>query len=92
LLADPALPGGGDDGSATQDPVPIPPYAPSECEAKYKGLDSLITYLDDVPVYCSSIYTIDVLAKLLDSTITKYNDVKNDYDGKFGYYAGYINQ
>lgn len=35
---------------------------------------------------------MDALAKLLDSTLEKYNDVKEDYDGKFGYYAQYINE
>lgn len=65
---------------------------PASCEAEYADLDAVVNDLDNIPSYCVSLYLIDAMSTMLDTVLDDYNEAKEDYDGKFGYYAGYIEE
>jgi GH18 family chitinase len=62
------------------------------CTEKYEDLDQVVEAANagEIPSSCRSNYIIAAMDKLLGEAITQYEDVNNNYDGKFGYYADYI--
>jgi chitinase len=61
------------------------------CDGEYGTLDDLVSKKDNISPRCASQYMLVAIGTLLDDTLTSYDSVKNDYDGKFGYYSQYIN-
>ena len=67
--------------------------SPSGCELTFEDLDHLSRWASTglIPPHCRSIYLLSAMEKMLDKVISQYKDTSNNYDGKFGYYAEYIN-
>ncbi|KAK0651160.1 hypothetical protein B0T16DRAFT_453662 [Cercophora newfieldiana] len=65
---------------------------PGGCTLEFDDLAHVSQYASAglIPSWCRATYVIGALGKLLGSTINAYNDVKNNYDGKFGRYAEYV--
>jgi chitinase len=80
-----------DDGDG-EDDSDIDNAEDEDCIQEYANLDALVADINNVASVCAAEYAIGTMATLLDETLTKYDEIKNDYDGKFGYYAGYIDE
>lgn len=63
-----------------------------ECDKEYASFSDLVADVDNVPGVCAAEYAISTMAGMLDNTLKSYDEIKKDYDGKFGYYAGYIDE
>jgi hypothetical protein len=48
--------------------------------------------LDNVAGVCAAEYAVGTMSTLLDETLKKFDEIKQDYDGKFGYYASWIDE
>jgi chitinase len=66
-------------------------YPDLSCDKEYEDLDALEKDADNIPSYCAPLYILTAMGTLLNDTLKKYDEVKNDYDGKFKYYEQYIN-
>ncbi|KAH7152614.1 hypothetical protein EDB81DRAFT_789377 [Dactylonectria macrodidyma] len=66
--------------------------SPVDCKLSFDNIDKVLEGADagDIPSSCRSLYVLAAMEKLLEDSITSYEDVDNNYDGKFGYYAEYI--
>jgi chitinase len=80
-----------DDGDG-EDNADIDNEHDEDCIQEYANLDALVADINNVASVCAAEYAIGTMATLLDETLKKYDEIKNDYDGKFGYYAGYIDE
>jgi hypothetical protein len=54
------------------------------CIQQYANLDALVADINNVAPVCAAEYAVGTMATLLDDTLKKYDEIKNDYDGKFG--------
>jgi chitinase len=70
----------------------IPSVEDANCIQIYANLDALVADLDNVAGVCAAEYAVGTMGALLDETLKKYDDIKKDYDGKFGYYASWIDE
>jgi chitinase len=77
--------GGDDDGVSGERPI-------MECTADYVDLDAVARDADNMPANCWAQYILGTLSSTLDGVLQQYNEVVQDYDGKFGYYAEYVNE
>jgi chitinase len=66
-------------------------YPSFRCDKTYDNLDALEKDAGNFPENCAPLYTLLAMEQLLNDTLAKYDEVKNDYDGKFKYYEQYIN-
>ncbi|KAI0545346.1 hypothetical protein F4679DRAFT_561711 [Xylaria curta] len=66
--------------------------SPSDCPLIFNDLDHVMQYATAhlIPSFCRSIYVLGAMGQMLDSVIAEYEDTNNNYDGKFKYYAEYI--
>jgi hypothetical protein len=55
-----------------------------DCIQEYANLDALVADINNVVFVCAAEYAVGTMATLPDDTLKKYNEIKNDYDGKFG--------
>ncbi|KAL3480972.1 hypothetical protein BJX99DRAFT_253957 [Aspergillus californicus] len=58
---------------------------PGEDEDDHYGADTMFE-----SCRCRNVYIAEVLGKMLDAALAKYNNVNNGYDGKFNTYARYM--
>jgi hypothetical protein len=56
-----------------------------------QNLDAVEKDFSNIPPECAPLYILIAMGTLLNDTLNKYDEVKHDYDGKFGYYKQYIN-
>ncbi|KAL5425231.1 hypothetical protein PMIN04_002728 [Paraphaeosphaeria minitans] len=62
-----------------------------ECDGDYDDLDAVVEDKANIQPHCTSEHLLVAMDGLLNDTLKKYDDVKNDYNGKFKYYSEYIN-
>jgi chitinase len=63
-----------------------------DCIQEYANLDALVADLDNVAGVCAAEYAVGTMSTLLNETLKKFDEIKQDYDGKFGYYASWIDE
>lgn len=63
-----------------------------DCDKEYASFNDLVADINNVPSVCAAEYAIGTMSGMLDETLKQYDEIKKDYDGKFGYYAGYIDE
>ena len=65
----------------------------ADCSLEFNDLDHVFQYASSflLPPYCRSIYLLSAMSKMLDTVIAQYKNTSNNYEGKFKYYAEYIN-
>jgi hypothetical protein len=56
----------------------------------FANLDEIDEIAGDIPPYCAAVYTLDVLWKMLEDALVRFEAAKDGYDGKFGTYKEYV--
>jgi hypothetical protein len=74
----------GDDEDEDEDDDDIDNAEDENCIQQYANLDALVADINNVAPVCAAGYAVRTMATLLDDTLKKYDEIKNDYDGKFG--------
>lgn len=63
-----------------------------QCTADYADLDAVANDAANIPSRCWARYILESLDTMLTDVMKRYDDVAQDYDGKFHYYADYVNE
>ncbi|KFY17053.1 hypothetical protein V492_00913 [Pseudogymnoascus sp. VKM F-4246] len=68
------------------------PYDTPTCTQTFDDMRGLavLSLTGRVPDVCRPVYALGAMATMLDGIIANYSEVRNNYDGKFGYYEQYI--
>ena len=72
-----------DDGDG-EDDGDIDNAEDEDCIQEYANLDALVDDLNNVASVCAAEYALGTMSTLLDATLVKFDEIKKDYDGKFG--------
>jgi hypothetical protein len=85
--------GGGDDENWDDDSEDRPSKFTGDlvtCNSYYKTLDDVVEHQDEIPPACMAGYLVSAMADLMDDTLERYYDLKDDYEGKFEYYRKFV--
>lgn len=62
------------------------------CGTNPGSLQSISDSLDNLSRRCASLFTLDVLATMIDDSLVLFDENNKDYDTKFGYYEKWVKE
>ncbi|KAK4450304.1 integrin alpha N-terminal [Podospora aff. communis PSN243] len=89
----PGLPGGDiPDNPNAPGPDPNPIHIPVSplCTSSYETLDAIYRNIFYIPEHCAPIYAVSALWNQFTSTMNTFNQLKQNYDSKWGYYQDFV--